>query len=173
MEEIKGNIIPYVRLSSSVLFVHSCVQPREYLQYDIQIHIQVFWTGWVFHSKTDSSTVINVLYSGPHIVPFQTVQIEYIIPNRGKKKNTCKNTSKLQKCGIARSHEIWFPAKEVSRVSVWPRRRIHSTPVQTAIWPALCQSDVSTISSGQFGTLSKSQVPVSLEGTHWAILESS
>jgi hypothetical protein len=48
-----------------------------------------------------------------------------------------------------------------------------STPVQTAIWPALCQSDVSTISSGQFGTLSKSQVPVSLEGTHWAVLESS
>jgi len=25
VEEIKGNIIPYVRLSSSVLFVHSCV----------------------------------------------------------------------------------------------------------------------------------------------------
>ena len=45
MEEIKGNIILYVRLSSSVLFVHSCVQPREYLRYDIQIHIQVFWTG--------------------------------------------------------------------------------------------------------------------------------
>jgi len=48
-----------------------------------------------------------------------------------------------------------------------------STPVQTAIWPALCQSDVSMISSDQFGTLSKSQVPDSLEASHWALLESS
>jgi hypothetical protein len=47
-----------------------------------------------------------------------------------------------------------------------------STPVQTAIWPGLCQSQVSTISSDQFGTLSKSQVPDSLEAPHWALLES-
>jgi hypothetical protein len=48
-----------------------------------------------------------------------------------------------------------------------------STQAQTAIRPALCQSDVCTISSDQSGTLSKSQAPDSLEAPHSALLEST